>query len=35
MLNTYIVEGGVGKCVAFTSLIPKLRKKSEVLELKM
>ena len=30
MLNTYIVEGGVGKCVAFTSLIPKLRKKSEV-----
>jgi len=30
MLNTYIVEGGVGKCVAFTSLIPKLKKKSEV-----
>ena len=30
MLNTYIVEGGVGKCVAFTSLISKLRKKSEV-----
>ena len=30
MLNTYVVEGGVGKCVAFTSLIPKLRKKSEV-----
>ncbi len=30
MLNTYIVEGGVGKCVAFTSLITKLRKKSEV-----
>ena len=30
MLNTYIVEGGVGKCVAFTSLIPKLRKKSEI-----
>jgi len=30
MLDTYVVEGGVGKCVAFTSLIPKLRKKSEV-----
>ena len=30
MLDTYIVEGGVGKCVAFTSLIPKLRKKSEI-----
>tara|TARA_R110000751_G_scaffold73697_2_gene149021 strand:- start:150 stop:1031 length:882 start_codon:yes stop_codon:yes gene_type:complete len=30
MLNTYVVEGGVGKCVAFTSLIPKLREKSEV-----
>ena len=30
MLNTYVVEGGVGKCVAFTSLIPKLKKKSEV-----
>jgi len=30
MLNTYIVEGGVGKCVAFTSLISKLRKKSEI-----
>jgi len=30
MLNTYVVEGGVGKCVAFTSLIPKLKKKSEI-----
>ncbi len=30
MLDTYVVEGGVGKCVAFTSLIPKLSKKSEV-----
>tara|TARA_R100000654_G_scaffold17238_1_gene36150 strand:+ start:2994 stop:3875 length:882 start_codon:yes stop_codon:yes gene_type:complete len=30
MLDTYVVEGGIGKCVAFTSLIPKLRKKSEV-----
>ena len=30
MLNTYIVEGGVGKCVAFTALTPKLKEKSEV-----
>ena len=30
MLNTYVVEGGVGKCTAFTALLPKLRKKSEV-----
>jgi len=30
MLNTYVVEGGVGKCAAFTALIPKLREKSEV-----
>ena len=30
MLNTYIVEGGVGKCAAFTALLPKLKKKSEV-----
>ncbi len=29
-MNTYIVEGGIGKCTAFTSLIPKLKKKSEV-----
>ena len=29
-MNTYIVEGGVGKCTAFTSLIPKLKQKSEV-----
>ncbi len=27
MLNTYVVEGGVGKCTAFTALLPKLRKK--------
>jgi ADP-heptose:LPS heptosyltransferase len=26
-LNTYIVEGGVGKCTAFTALIPKLKNK--------
>jgi hypothetical protein len=26
-LNTYFVDGGVGKCVAFTSLVPKLSKK--------
>jgi len=30
MLNTYVVEGGVGKCTAFTALIPKLKKKAEV-----
>jgi len=30
MLNTYVVEGGVGKCTAFTALIPQLRKKAEV-----
>ena len=30
MLNTYIVEGGVGKCTAFSALIPKLKNKSEV-----
>lgn len=29
-MNTYIVEGGVGKCTAFTSLIPKLKEKSEI-----
>jgi hypothetical protein len=27
MLNTYVVEGGVGKCTAFTALIPELKKK--------
>ena len=30
MLNTYVVEGGVGKCCAFTALLPKLREKGEV-----
>jgi len=30
MLNTYVVEGGIGKCVAFSALIPELRKKSEI-----
>ena len=30
MLNTYFVEGGVGKCTAFTALIPQLKKKSKV-----
>jgi hypothetical protein len=29
-MNTYVVEGGIGKCTAFTALIPELRKKSEV-----
>lgn len=28
-LDTYIVEGGVGKCVSFTSLLPLLEKKAE------
>tara|TARA_R110000772_G_C13307972_1_gene439569 strand:+ start:192 stop:1109 length:918 start_codon:yes stop_codon:yes gene_type:complete len=27
-LDTYIVEGGIGKCVTFTSLIPKLAEKA-------
>ena len=27
-LNTYVVEGGIGKCVAFTALLPKLVEKS-------
>lgn len=27
-LNTYVVEGGIGKCVAFTAVIPKLSEKS-------
>ena len=29
MLNTYVVEGGVGKCTAFTALLPKLKKKNQ------
>jgi hypothetical protein len=28
-LNTYVIEGGIGKCTAFTALIPKLAQKSE------
>ena len=28
MLNTYIIEGGIGKCTAFTALIPKLAEKA-------
>jgi len=28
MLNTYVIEGGIGKCTAFTSLIPALAKKA-------
>lgn len=28
MLNTYVIEGGIGKCTAFTALIPKLAKKA-------
>ena len=30
MLNTYVVEGGVGKCTAFTALLPKLKQKSDI-----
>ena len=30
MLNTYVVEGGVGKCTAFIALLPKLNQRSEV-----
>jgi hypothetical protein len=25
-MNTYVVEGGVGKCTAFSALIPELKK---------
>jgi len=28
MITTYVVEGGVGKCIAFSSLIPKLVEKN-------
>lgn len=28
MLDTYVVEGGIGKCIAFTALIPKLAEKA-------
>lgn len=27
MLKTYVVEGGIGKCVAFSALIPKLKER--------
>jgi hypothetical protein len=27
-LNTYIVEGGVGKCSSFTALVDKLKEKA-------
>jgi hypothetical protein len=30
MLNTYVVEGGVGKCATFSALIPKLKEKGDV-----
>ena len=30
MLNTYVVEGGMGKCTAFSALVSKLKDKSEV-----
>jgi len=28
MLNTYVVEGGIGKCTAFTALVPRLAEKA-------
>lgn len=28
MLNTYVIEGGIGKCSAFTALIPRLAEKA-------
>lgn len=28
MLNTYVIEGGIGKCTAFTALIPRLAEKA-------
>lgn len=28
MLNTYVIEGGIGKCTAFTALTPKLAEKA-------
>jgi ADP-heptose:LPS heptosyltransferase len=28
MLNTYVIEGGIGKCTAFTALIPSLAEKA-------
>ena len=29
-LNTYVVEGGVGKCTAFSALISKLKQKADI-----
>ena len=28
MLNTYVIEGGIGKCTAFTAVVPKLKEKA-------
>jgi len=28
VLNTYVIEGGIGKCVSFTALIPKLAERA-------
>lgn len=28
MLNTYVIEGGIGKCTAFTAIVPKLKEKA-------
>ena len=30
MLNTYVVEGGVGKCATFSALVPKLKEKGDL-----
>ena len=29
LLNTYVIEGGIGKCTAFTAVVPKLVEKAE------
>jgi len=28
VLNTYVIEGGIGKCTAFTAVVPKLKEKA-------
>ena len=29
-MNTYVIEGGIGKCVSFSALLPNLKKKSDI-----
>jgi len=29
-VNTYVIEGGIGKCVSFSALLPNLKKKSDI-----